>query len=293
MQITQASASRSHTRPRSSISLSKIILYAAAIILALLWLFPLWLTVSIAIKSPSDFTNNPFWFLPREFNFFQNIASAWNSAGLGQGFVNSLLYGVVGAGLAVFIASLASYGLVVLKVRGAFIWFLVIFSGTMFPLQCYAVPLYQMYNALNLYDTQIGMIIFYTAISIPFSTLVMRGFFSTIPEEMVEAARLDGGHEIDIFFTIYLPLSLAALLVVFLLQFTWIWNDLLFGLVLGVSTNVRPVMPSLTSLMGVYSSISFAVVLAGALVASTPTLILFLGLQKYFLEGLTLSARKK
>ena len=150
-----------------------------------------------------------------------------------------------------------------------------------------------MYNALNLYDTQIGMIIFYTAISIPFSTLVMRGFFSTVPTEIVEAARVDGCSEIGIFFNMYVPLSFAALLVVFLLQFTWIWNDLLFGLVLGVSNNVRPVMPSLTSLMGVYSGISFTVVLAGALVASTPTLILFLGLQKYFMEGLTLSARKK
>lgn len=284
---------KSQARPRSSFKASKLVLYAVAIVLALLWLFPLWLTITIAIKSAPDFANNPFWFLPREFNLFQNIASAWNSASLGQGFMNSLIYGVVSGALAVLLASLASYGLVVLKVRGAFIWFLVIFSGTMFPLQCYIVPLYQMYNVLNLYDTQIGMIIFYTAISIPFSTLVMRGFFSTVPEEIVEAARLDGCSEIGILFRIYLPLSLAALLVVFLLQFTWIWNDLLFGLVLGVSDNVRPVMPSLTSLMGVYSGISFTVVLAGALVASAPTLLLFLGLQKYFLEGLTLSARKK
>ena len=287
---------KSQSRPRSSyssIKASKIVMYAVTIILALLWLFPLWLTITIAIKSTSDFTNSPFWFLPREFNLFQNIADAWNSASLGQGFTNSLFYGVGGAGLAVLIASLASYGLVVLKIRGAFFWFLVIFSGTMFPLQCYILPLYQMYNALNLYDTQIGMIIFYTAISIPFSTLVMRGFFSTVPTEIVEAARVDGCSEIGIFFNMYVPLSFAALLVVFLLQFTWIWNDLLFGLVLGVSNNVRPVMPSLTSLMGVYSGISFTVVLAGALVASTPTLILFLGLQKYFMEGLTLSARKK
>jgi ABC-type glycerol-3-phosphate transport system permease component len=281
------------TRPRSSFSIGKLVLYVVAIILALLWLLPLWLTFTIATKSAPDFTNNPFWLLPREFDFFQNIATAWNSAGLGQGFFNSIIYGVVGAGLAVLCAALASYGLVVLKVRGAFIWFLVIFSGTMFPLQCYIVPLYQMYNALNIYDTQIGMIIFYIAICIPFSTLVMRGFFSTIPEELAEAARMDGCSEIGIFFRIYLPLSLAALLVVFLLQFTWIWNDLLFGLVLGVSDSVRPVMPSLTSLMGVYSGVSFTVVLAGALVASAPTLVLFLGLQRYFLEGLTLTARKK
>lgn len=80
----------------------------------------------------------------------------------------------------------------------------------------------------------------------------MRGFFGTIPKEIVGAARVDGCSDIGIFFHMYLPLSFSALLVVFLLQFTWIWNDLLFGLVLGVSDNVRPIMPSLTGLMGVY-----------------------------------------
>ncbi len=283
----------SQTRPRPAVKLSLVLSYVGATLLALLWLFPLWMTLSIAIKSTPDFLNNPFWSLPREFNLLQNIVIAWNNASLGQGFTNSLLYGVVGASLAVFIAALASYGLVVLKIRGAFIWFLVIFSGTLFPLQIYIIPLYQMYNALGLYDTQIGMIIFYVAICIRFSTLVMLGFFSTIPQELVGAARVDGCSDIGIFFRIYLPLSFAALLVVFLLQFTWIWNDLLFGLVLSVSNNVRPVMPSLTSLMGVYSGTSFTVILAGALVASAPTLVLFLGLQKYFLEGLTLTAKKR
>lgn len=114
---------KSQSRPRSSyssIKASKIVMYAVTIILALLWLFPLWLTITIAIKSTSDFTNSPFWFLPREFNLFQNIADAWNSASLGQGFTNSLFYGVGGAGLAVLIASLASYGLVVLKFAALF-----------------------------------------------------------------------------------------------------------------------------------------------------------------------------
>lgn len=261
--------------------------------MGLLWLFPLWMTISIASKSTPDFVNHAFWSLPREFDLFENMATAWSNASLGQGFMNSLLYAIVGGALAVLIGSLASYALIVLKIRGAFIWFLVIFSGTLFPTQIYIVPLYQMYNALGLYDTQIGMILFYTAISIPFSMLVMRGFFSTIPPELVGAARVDGCSEIGIFFRIYLPLSFAALLVVFLLQFTWIWNDLLFGLVLGVSDGVRPIMPSLTSLMGVYSATSFTVILAGALVASAPTLILFLGLQRYFLDGLTLTAKKR
>jgi len=279
-------------RSRVQVNPGKGILYVVAIILALLWLEPLWLTIITAAKSPTDFINNAFWLLPREFNLFQNIAQAWNGAGLGQGFINSLVYGVVGAAIAVFIAGLASYGLVVLKVPGAYIWFLVIYSGTLFPFQIYIAPLYQTYNVLGLYDTQIGMIIFYSAISIPFATLVMRGFFSTIPEEIAAAARVDGSSEVGVFWHMYIPLSLSAFLVVFLLQFTWIWNDLLFGLVLSNSNDVRPVMTSLSSLTGVYSGTSFTIVLAGALIASAPTLLLFLGLQKYFLQGLTLSVKK-
>ena len=280
------------SRSRSQIKISRSVLYVVAVIFALIWLFPLWITITTAAKSTPDFINNAFWLFPREFNLFQNMAQAWSSAGLGQGFVNSLVYGIVGGGLAVLIAGLASYGLVVLRVPGAYTWFLVIYSGTLFPLQIYIAPLYQTYNALGLYDTQLGMVIFYTAISIPFATLVMRGFFSTIPEEIAAAARVDGSSEFGIFWRIYLPLSFSALLVVFLLQFTWIWNDLLFGLVLSNSNEVRPVMPSLSSLTGVYGGSSFTIVLAGALIASAPTLILFLGLQKYFLQGLTLSVKK-
>ena len=222
----------------------------------------------------------------------QDLAKAGAVADLTPQMQNSIIYGVVGGTLAVLIAGLASYGLVVLKIPGAFTWFLVIYSGTLFPLQIYIVPLYQMYNALGLYDTQVGMVIFYTAISVPFATLVLHGFFSTIPEELAAAARVDGCSEVGIFWRIYLPLSFSALLVVFLLQFTWIWNDLLFGLVLSNSNEIRPVMPSLSSLSGVYNGASFTIVLAGALIASAPTLVLFLGLQKYFLQGLTLSVKK-
>lgn len=276
-----------------SVPVGRIIVYALAIIFAALWFVPIWATITTASKDAPDFFHNPFWSLPHRFNLIENMVTAWNNASLGQGFVNSLVYGVVGAAIAVLLAAIASYGLVVLKIKGSFLWFLVIFSGTLFPYQIYIVPLYQMYSNLGLYDSQIGMLIFYVAVCIPFCTLVLRSFFSTVPDELAQAARVDGSGEFRIFCQIYLPLSVSALLVLFLFQFTWIWNDLLFGLVLGVSDSVRPVMPSLTGLMGVYSGISYTVVLAGALVASAPTLVLFLGLQKYFLEGLTLSARKK
>ncbi|GHO96416.1 permease [Reticulibacter mediterranei] len=276
-----------------TVPVGRIIVYLLAIIFAVLWFVPIWATITTASKDTPDFFSNPFWSLPHRFNLIENMITAWNNASLGQGFMNSLIYGVVGAAIAVLIAAIASYGLVVLKIKGAFLWFLVIFSGTLFPYQIYIVPLYQMYSNLGLYDSQIGMLIFYVAVCIPFCTLVLRSFFSTVPDEIAQAARVDGSSEFRIFCQLYLPLSVSALLVLFLFQFTWIWNDLLFGLVLSNSPEVRPVMASLSSLMGVYAGTSFTIILAGALVASLPTLVIFLGLQRYFMEGLTLVARPR
>jgi multiple sugar transport system permease protein len=266
-------------------------LYALLVVAAVIWVLPVWWTVIDASKSTADFFAHPFYDLPSQFNLFSNIKTAWENAGLGSGFVNSILYGVVGAGASIVVASLASYAIVVLRVRGGFSIFLVIFTVTVFPLQMYIIPLFRMYNSLGIYDTRLGLFLFYTAVSIPFCTLVLRGFYSTVPSEYREAALVEGARELRVLRLIYVPLGRSAMLVLFLFQFTWIWNDLLFGIVLTSSPSVRPVMASLSSLMGIYAGSSLPVVLAGALIAASPTLALFFGLRRYFTQGLTLVAR--
>jgi multiple sugar transport system permease protein len=288
----KSSASARLRRGKNRRLSGKVIIYAALTIAAVLWLLPLWWTLIDASKSTSDFFAHPFYELPREFSLFSNIASAWTNASLGSGFINSILYGIVGAGASVAVASLASYAIVVLRIRGGFTIFLAIFSATVFPLQMYIVPLFKMYNSLGLYDTKLGLFLFYTAVSVPFCTLVLRGFYSTVPREYREAALVEGASETRILLSIYVPLSRSAALVLFLFQFTWIWNDLLFGIVLSVSPSVRPVMASLSSLLGVYASSSLPVVLSGALIAASPTLLLFFGLRRFFTQGLTLVARR-
>jgi multiple sugar transport system permease protein len=269
-----------------------VIVYGVLSVAALLWALPVWWTVINAAKTSSDFFNHPFYSIPREFNLFANISTAWSNAGLGTGFINSIIYGVVGAAASIVIASLAAYGIVVLKVRGAFTIFLIIFSGTVFPLQMFIVPLFRMYNDIGLYDSRLGMIIFYTAISVPFCTLVLRGFYSTVPGELREAALVEGARELRILRSVYAPLSVAAALVLFLFQFTWIWNDLLFGIVLTSSPSDRPVMASLSSLMGVYGGSALPVELAGTLIAASPMLVLFFCLRRFFTQGLSLVVRK-
>jgi ABC-type glycerol-3-phosphate transport system permease component len=257
----------------------------------LLWLIPLWMVVVTAMKTTSEYVRDSSqWQLPRQpLNLFSNIAQAWSTSGMGPGFEASLLYGLVGAGLAIIFASLGAYAITWLRIRGRFFWFVLVFSGTIFPFQMYLIPLFKLYQDVDLYDTQVGMILFYTAIAIPFCLFVMRGFFATFPREQQEAARLDGSGDLGIFLRIFLPQARGAIAVLFLFQFTWIWNDLLFGLVLSTSDGVRPVAPSLAGLQGQFAHTGPPITLAAALLATLPTIITFLLLGRYMMRGLTLT----
>ncbi|MGA3217849.1 MAG: carbohydrate ABC transporter permease [Acidimicrobiales bacterium] len=273
-------------------TMKQVVIYGILIIAAVLWALPIWWAVINASKSAPDFFAHPFYAIPREFNLLSNIRSAWDSAGLGTGFVNSIIYGVVGAAASIAIASLAAYGIVVLRIRGGFTIFMIIYSGTVFPLQMYIIPLFRMYNSIHIYNTRWGLLLFYTAISVPFCTLVLRGFYSTVPNEYRESAMVEGASEVRILRSIYVPLSVSAALVLFLFQFTWIWNDLLFGIVLSSSPSVHPVMASLSSLMGLYGGSSLPVELSGTLIAASPMLVLFFTLRRFFTQGLSLVVRR-
>jgi multiple sugar transport system permease protein len=271
------------------LSLGKVALQLAVLILAVIWLIPLWLLFITPMKTVDEYLSGTQWALPQNpLNLFANLQTAWNTSGLGSGFEASLLYGVVGAALAILSGSLGAYAITRLPTRGPFFWFLVVFSGTIFPFQMYLIPLFQSYIKFGLYDTQVGMILFYTAIAIPFCLFVMRGFFSTVPREYQEAARIDGARDFLIYWRIFMPLARGPIAVLFLFQFTWIWNDLLFGLVLSTSDGIRPIMPTLVGMQGVYGHSGPPTVLAAALIASLPTIALFLLLRRFMVRGLTL-----
>lgn len=260
-------------------------------ILALLWITPQILVVVVAMKRPEEFLIKKLLSLPEGVSpLFANIIEMWKLTSLGQGFLNSLIYASGGAALAVFVASLAGYSLTKLKVKGKFVLFIIIYSGTIFPFQIYLIPLFRMYVSFGLYDTRAGMVLLYTAICIPFCLFVFRNYFTTISNGIIEAAALDGARPFRVYCSIVVPLSKAPMLSLFLFQFTWIWNDMLFGLVLSKSENVRPIMASLMMLSGLFGRGSTPQIMAGSFIASLPTLILFLLLQRYFMSGLKLTA---
>lgn len=259
--------------------------HALLALLGLVWLAPVYLLLLNSAATPEGFRSDAPW-IPGGFNLFGNVAEAWQAADLGASVVSSLLYGVVGAGAAVVCAALASFAIVVLRLPHGLAWFMLIYSGTIFPFQMYIAPLFTTYAGAGLYDTHAGMLLFYTAIAVPFAAFVLRSHFSSISHAIFEAARIDGASTWRIFWRIHVPLSLSALGAVFVFQFTWIWNDLLFGLSLSRSETVRPIMTALASLQGAYGNTSIPVVLAGALLASLPTIVLFFALQRLFVSSL-------
>jgi multiple sugar transport system permease protein len=186
------------------------------------------------------------------------------------------------------IGAMAGYAIVVLRLRAGFWWFLLLFGGTVFPTQMLLIPLFLGYSWADLYDRRVGLVLIYTAVSIPLAAFVMRNFFTGIAYEMFEAARVEGASTWHIFRKIYFPLALPALGAVFILEFAFIWNDLLFGLTLSQSDPVRPVMTALSALSSAYAGSSVPVLLAAGLVMSLPTVAVFLAAQRMFARGLAL-----
>jgi ABC-type glycerol-3-phosphate transport system permease component len=263
-----------------------------AVALALLWMVPFYYLFVTIFKSPEEFSAGPKLGLPVGLSpILDNIVGAWTTARMGPAFLNTTLYSVAGAGLAILIAALAAHGLSRFDYKGRTSLFMVIFAGTVFPLQLYLIPLFFAYQQVGLIDSRVGMIMFYTAICIPFPVLVLRNYMSQMSREMDEAARMDGCGELRLFVSIVLPNCLSPMVALFLLQFTWIWNDLLFATVLTQSPAIRPIMPALQVFQGGYASQSPTVVLTASFLASVPTVILFLVLRKSFMTGL--SARAK
>lgn len=271
--------------------LNRTLLFIVLITLVIIWLTPIAVTTLAALKDRHEYSLGTPWALPKQIALAENARFAWNTGRLGVSFTNTLIYAAGGAVCAILVASLAAFSLTHLRPRGSFGWFMLIYSGTIFPFQMYLLPLYDLYIKRNLYDTKEGLVLFYIAICTPFCLFVLRNFFTTIPLELAEAGRLDGLSSFGVYRRIYMPLSLSPMAALFLFQFTWIWNDLLFGITLARSENVRPLMAGLAGMRGIYASQNTPGVLTGALIASVPTVLIFIGLRRYLLRGMVLTTQ--
>lgn len=259
-------------------------------ILALLFLAPTVGVLFSSIKTTRAIALGDLWSWPDAL-YWGNYTEVLTNPAVHQYFLNTLIVTVPATFTSCALGVLAGYTFAKLPFRGANILFLVVIAGMFFPPQVILVPLFRLFNSMGLIDTLWPIFLVHTALGIPICTLLMRNFFATVPNALREAAILEGANEWQVLTRVALPLSLPALAVLATLQFTWIWNDFLWPLIFTQSDEKRTIMVGIVNLRGQYT-VAWGVQGALSLIASLPTLIIFLFFQRFFIKGMTMGAVK-
>lgn len=267
-----------------------IALYLTLTVIVLLYSLPSIGVLLASFKSTAEIAQRGLWNLPDSLNF-ANYVEAWVGGNAGRYMLNSALVTIPATIGSIGLGVLTGYTFSKLKFPGSELLFIFFVAGLFFPPQIVLIPLFRLFNELGLYDTLWALILIHVAFGIPICTLVMKNFFTAVPTAIREAAIIDGASEPQILLRVFLPLSLPSLAVLATLQFTWIWNDLLYPIIFIRSNDMRTVMVGLSSLKGQYS-VAYGVQSSMAVYASIPTLLVFIFFQKYFIRGLTLGSVK-
>jgi len=268
----------------------RLLVYLILILATFLWLIPVITGLVTSIRTFDDILYNGFISWPKEITL-RNFAEAWDRGGLSRYLPNSFIITIPSLVFTLFLSSLGAYALARFKFRGNLIIYFLFVAGMLLPFQVLMLPVFRLTDFLGLYDTYWGLIAFHTAFQLGFCIFMLRNYMRTVPGEIIEAARIDGCGELRIWWQIMVPLTLPALAAIATLEFTWIFNDYLWAIVLLRSDHLKPITAGLATLQGQYVT-DWPVIVAGALLGTLPTLLVFLFLQRYFIEGLTLGSTK-
>ncbi|MBT3189210.1 MAG: carbohydrate ABC transporter permease [Anaerolineae bacterium] len=268
----------------------RVLVYLILCLSAFLWLVPVITGLITSLRTYDEILINGFISWPETITF-ENFKTAWDRGGLSRYLPNSFIITLPSIVLTMFLSSLAAYALARFKFPANRVIFFTFVGGMMLPFQVLLLPVFKLTDFLGLYDTYWGLIFFHTAFQLGFCTFMLRNYMRTVPGEIIEAARIDGCSEIGIWWKIMLPLTLPAIAAIATLEFTWIFNDYLWAIVLTSNDALKPVTAGLATLQGQFIT-DWPVIVAGALIGTLPTLLVFLFLQRYFIEGLTLGSSK-
>jgi multiple sugar transport system permease protein len=285
---------------RRRVQLPRVGLHAFLIVAAALWLAPVGWAIYTSLRPYADTNECGYVSVCGDFNF-HNYTYVWTAARLPHFFFNSLIITLPAIVITLLLAS--SVAFVVSRLS---YWFnvpmLVFFmAANLLPQQILLTPLYHMYLRIPLptwlsetgvvYDSYIGIIAINVAFQTGFCTFVLANYMKTIPRTLNEAARVDGASIFRQFFGIILPLCKPALAALATLQFTWVYNDFLWALVLMKSGDKQPITSALSALQSQFF-VNNNVIAAGSVLVAIPTVLVFALLQRHFISGLTLGASK-
>ncbi|MET8983160.1 carbohydrate ABC transporter permease [Streptomyces sp. NPDC004539] len=250
----------------------------------------LWLVLS-SFKTQSEFVNDPAWSLPGKWDF-QNYADAWTTGHVGLYIRNSLLATAPSLALIVVLGTAAGFALEVMIWRGRHQVLLVFLVGIMVPSQMILLPLFRVYFQTGLSGTMWPLIITYTAVGLPLTVFMMATYFRAVPREMFEAATLDGAGILTAFWRIGFPVVRNAVFTVALVQFFFIWNDLLVSLTFTTDDDLRTIQVGLLNFTGQYGETAYGPLFAAISINVVGALVLYLLINQRIIKGLTAGAVK-
>jgi multiple sugar transport system permease protein len=274
--------------PRRRITLGQMLIYATAIVIGLVMLTPFVWMLSASLKLNRDVFTFPIQWIPAEPRW-QNYVDIWTKIPLALFVWNTAKITIAVTILQLLTSSFAAYAFAKLRFPGRDALFLGYIATIAMPWQVYMVPQFLLMRELGLHNTHMALILLqaFTA----FGVFLMRQFYQSIPDELCEAARIDGMNEYQIWWRIMLPLSKPALSTLTIFTFVSTWNDFLGPLIYLTKTELKTIQIGLRMFISQYSA-EYGLIMAASVVALIPVLVLFLALQRFFVEGIATSGLK-
>lgn len=272
------------------ISATRLLIYIILAIFTIFYIIPMYIMVATGMKSFAEVSLDTMWNLPSSLNF-NSFNIAWVGSmkqgfrGLSGSFLNSVLLVIPATIISALFGSLNGYVLTKWRFYGSDLIFTMILFGMFIPYQSIIIPLVLTLQKLHVYGTIPGLILVHVIYGLPISTLIFRNYYITVPTEMVEASKIDGANFLGIYRWVIFPLSTPGFAVAMIWQFTSIWNDFLFGLIVTPNPASQPITVALNNLAGSYI-VQWNVQIAGALLTALPPILIYIFLGKFFLRGL-------
>jgi len=276
------------TRIRPRHVFKRLLLYLVLLAFAAYFLMPIYVLVLTALKPFSDVNTATMWQLPTP-PTLDAFAAAWNA--VGGSFLNSVAIVVPATLLATLLGAVNGYVFAKWRFPGSELVFRLVLFGMFLPYQGLLIPLVLTLRQLGLFGTIPGLIVTHAILGIPITALLFRSFFAAVPDELLEAAKLDGCGFFRIFRYLMLPLAPPTIAVVLLWQFTAVWNDFILAVVILNNPQSAPITVAVQNLAG-STSVEWNVQMAAALIAALPTIVVYLLLGKLFMRGLLTGALK-
>jgi alpha-glucoside transport system permease protein len=280
---------RKETRTRAGrivAFLTRSPLHIFLVLLALFWLTPTFGLLVTSFRPAADIAQTGWWTVftePGQLTL-DNYDFILGQEGFVQSLVNTFYITIPTTVILVIVASAAAYAFAWIEFRGREVLFLVVIALLVVPLQMALIPMARLFGDVNLFGTIWAAIAFHIAFGLPFAIFLLRNFFIGLPHELLEAARIDGASEWQIFSRIVLPLGMPAIAALAIFQFLWTWNDLLVGLVFTSRGNT-PITVFIRDQLSAFAG-NLQIIAPGAFLSMIIPLIVFFAFQRYFVQGL-------